>query len=181
MERARAYLSGMDPAIAALFPDHFVDSELGEIPAGWEVSKIGCEVDIMGGATPSTKVPSFWDEGRQYWATPKDLAKLSSPVLLETERKITDAGLNTISSGRLPIGTVLLSSRAPIGYLAIAEVPIAVNQGFIAMVCEKRLPNVYVFSGAWKILNTSGAYPAVRRLQRSTKGPSGLCPLPFLR
>jgi type I restriction enzyme S subunit len=55
------------------------------------------------------------------------------PVLLDTERKITDAGLGQVSSGLLPKGTVLLSSRAPIGYLAIAEVPVAVNQGFIAM------------------------------------------------
>ena len=139
-----AYLDRMDPEIAALFPDRFVNSELGEIPAGWEVSEIGDEVDTMGGATPSTKEPAFWDEGKQYWATPKDLAKLSSPVLLETERKITDAGVKKISSGLLPIGTVLLSSRAPIGYLAIAEVPTAANQGFIAMVCKKRLPNVYV-------------------------------------
>ncbi len=144
VDRARVYLGSMDPEIAALFPDRFVDSELGEIPAGWEISKIGDEVNAMGGATPSTKEPAFWDEGKQYWATPKDLAKLPSPVLLETERKITDAGVKKISSGLLPIGTVLLSSRAPIGYLAIAEVPTAVNQGFIAIVCKKRLPNVYV-------------------------------------
>ncbi len=54
------------------------------------------------------------------------------------------AGLKKISSGLLPIGTLLMSSRAPIGYLAISEVPTAVNQGFIAMVCEKRIPNVFV-------------------------------------
>ena len=142
--RARAYLDRMDPEIVALFPDRFVDSELGEIPAGWEVSEIGKEVDTLGGATPSTKESAFWDKGKQYWATPKDLAKLSSPVLLGTERKITDAGVKKISSGLLPIGAVLLSSRAPIGYLAIAEMPTAVNQGFIAMVCKKRLPNIYV-------------------------------------
>ena len=144
VDRARAYLDSMAPEIAALFPDRFIDSELGEIPAGWEVSEIGKEVYATGGATPSTKESAFWDEGDRYWATPKDLAKLSSPVLLETERKITDAGVKKISSGLLPIGTVLLSSRAPIGYTAIAEVPTAVNQGFIAMVCKRRLPNLYV-------------------------------------
>jgi type I restriction enzyme S subunit len=65
-------------------------------------------------------------------------------VLLNTERKITELGLEQIGSGSLPVGTVLLSSRAPIGYMAIAEVPVAVNQGFIAMICNGSLPNHYV-------------------------------------
>jgi type I restriction enzyme S subunit len=54
-------------------------------------------------------------------------------VLLGTERRITEAGLQQIGSGLLPAGTLLLSSRAPIGYLAIAQIPVAINQGFIAM------------------------------------------------
>ena len=136
--------SGLPQPFADLFPASLVHSELGDIPEGWEVSQIGKEVDAVGGATPSTKESAYWDGGNCHWVTPKDLSKLSSPVLLETERKITDAGVGKIGSGLLPVGTVLLSSRAPIGYLAISEVPTAVNQGFIAMVCEKRVPNVYV-------------------------------------
>ena len=76
--------------------------------------------------------------------TPKDMSSLTSPVILDTSRCITDAGVDKISSGRLPIGTVILSSRAPIGYIAIAEVPVSVNQGIIAMVCNRDLPNYYV-------------------------------------
>lgn len=127
-----------------LFPERLVDSELGEIPEGWRYSTIGEEVTVCGGSTPSTKEPDFWNDGYHCWATPKDLSGLKFPVLLDTSRKITDAGLAKISSGLLPVGTVLLSSRAPIGYLAIAEVPIAINQGFIAMKCDGILPNVYV-------------------------------------
>ena len=144
----RAKMEGRDPAlpkhIADLFPDLFVDSELGEIPEGWEVSTIGQEVDVVGGSTPSTKDPSFWN-GAINWATPKDLSSLASPVLVETSRRISEKGLGKISSGLLPRGTVLLSSRAPIGYLAIADVPIAINQGFIAMKCRKRLSAAYVW------------------------------------
>ena len=144
----RAKMEGCDTGLprhlSDLFPNRLVDSEMGEIPEGWEVSEIGKEVNAVGGSTPSTKEPSYWYQGQHYWATPKDLSKLWSPVLLDTSRKITDAGLQKISSGPLPVGTVLLSSRAPIGYLAIAEVPTAVNQGFIAMRCEQRLPSLYV-------------------------------------
>ncbi len=144
VERARAYLDRMDPNIAALFPDRFVDSELGPIPEGWDVSAIGKEVAVVGGSTPSTKDRSLWG-GTINWATPKDLSTLSAPVLLETARQINESGLSKISSGLLPRGSVLLSSRAPIGYLAITEIPVAVNQGFIAMRCESRLSSVFVW------------------------------------
>ncbi len=127
----RAKMEGRAPYLPPetwdLFPDRLVDSELGEIPEGWEVSEIGAEVDVVGGGTPSTKDPTYWNGGRHCWATPKDLSKLASTALLGTDRKITDAGVQQISSGLLPRGTVLLSSRAPIGYLAITEVPTAVN------------------------------------------------------
>jgi type I restriction enzyme S subunit len=121
-----------------------VDSELGEIPKGWEVKTIGDVVTVKGGTTPSTKKQECWDNGTIHWCTPKDLSNLGSPVLLDTERKITNKGLATISSGLLPTGTVLLSSRAPIGYLAISEVPVSINQGFIAILCDKEVSNYYI-------------------------------------
>jgi type I restriction enzyme S subunit len=142
----RAKAEGREPYLAPelweLFPDVFDDEDK---PEGWELSEIGKEVRAVGGATPSTNLPIFWETGEHNWSTPKDLSKLKSPVLLFTERKISNIGLEKISSGLLPVGTVLLSSRAPIGYLAIAETPTAVNQGFIAMVCDKRLTNLFVF------------------------------------
>ena len=137
-------LPGLPAHLYNLFPDRLAESELGEIPEGWRHSTIGEEVTVCGGSTPSTKEPEFWEGGQHCWATPKDLSALKFPVLLDTDRKITDAGLAKISSGLLPVGTVLLSSRAPIGYLAIAEIPTAINQGFIAMKCDSALPNVFV-------------------------------------
>lgn len=74
--------------------------------------------------------------------------------MLDTARKVTEAGLKRISSGLLPSGTVLLSSRAPVGYLAIAEVPTAVNQGFIAMKCDDVLPNLYVLFWCYENMDT---------------------------
>ncbi len=124
---------GLTPELLALFSDSFEDSELGEIPQGWLISTIGTLANVTGGSTPNTKEPKYWESGIHHWATPKDLSRLSSPVLLGTERKVSDEGLAQIGSGLLEPGAVLLSSRAPIGYRAINEVPVAVNQGFIAM------------------------------------------------
>lgn len=135
---------GLKPEIAALFPDSFEDSELGEIPKGWRVRPIGEVVQVLGGGTPSTKESAFWEDGIHPFCTPKDMASLTDSVLLQTERHLTDEGLANVSSGQLPIGAVLLSSRAPIGYLAIAETPFSINQGIIAMVCDDDLPNLYV-------------------------------------
>jgi type I restriction enzyme S subunit len=144
----RAKAEGQDPGlskkIADLFPDSFQDSELGEIPKGWEIKAIGDLAEVVGGSTPSTKEPTYWNGGVHNWATPKDLSGLSIPVLLDTERCITDAGLSQISSGLLSVGTVLLSSRAPIGYLAIAEIPVAINQGFIAMKPKSHVSNLFL-------------------------------------
>jgi len=134
----------LNQEILDLFPDSFQDSDLGEIPKGWEIKTIGEAVRCVGGSTPSTKNVAFWNGGTNPFVTPKDMSSLTSPIILDTARHITDAGVDKISSGRLPAGTVLLSSMAPIGYLAITEVPLSVNQGIIAMICDKALPNYHV-------------------------------------
>jgi len=144
--KAEGRPTNLPPEVDALFPGSLSDSGLGAIPDGWRIGSIAELADIGGGSTPSTKSPEFWD-GDHAWATPKDLSKLSHPVLLQTERRITDAGLRSISSGLYPAGTVLMSSRAPIGYLAISEIPLAVNQGFIAL--RPKIENGSVFLLNW--------------------------------
>ena len=137
-------LPGLPAHLYDHFPDRLVDSELGEVPEGWEVKELGEVVKVVGGTTPSTRVIEYWEGGTHCWVTPKDLSNLSSPVLSDTARKITNAGLNKISSGLLQPGTVLLSSRAPIGYLAISEKPVAINQGFIAMPPGEGISNLFM-------------------------------------
>ncbi|EIA1589153.1 restriction endonuclease subunit S [Vibrio parahaemolyticus] len=133
---------GMDAATASLFPEK-LDSET-DIPEGWRLSEIGDEVAVVGGGTPSKKNDDFWVDGHIHWTSPKDLSGVQDKVLLDTASKLTEAGLKKVSSGLLPVDTVLLSSRAPVGYLALAKVPLAVNQGYIAMKCEKVLPPEFV-------------------------------------
>ncbi|MFA0356843.1 restriction endonuclease subunit S [Vibrio breoganii] len=133
---------GMDAVTASLFPEKLV-SDTG-LPEGWKLSEIGDEVAVVGGGTPSKKNDDFWVGGDIHWTSPKDLSGVKDKVLLDTASKLTEAGLKKVSSGLLPVDTVLLSSRAPVGYLALAKVPLAVNQGYIAMKCKKALPPEFV-------------------------------------
>ena len=160
-------------------PTRFVDSEIGPVPDGWEVAAIGDVVTTKGGGTPSTKEPEYWDGGEHCWATPKDMSRLSHPVLLDTERHITDAGVNVISSGILPAGTVLMSSRAPVGYLAIAGVPTAINQGFIAMVCDGPLPPTYVLNWAFTSMDAIRARASGTTFPEISK--TNFRPMPVVR
>ncbi|WP_270804813.1 restriction endonuclease subunit S [Aeromonas sp. QDB66] len=111
----------------------------GWVPQGWYTSTIGDEFIVKGGSTPSTANSDFWEGGDIHWTSPKDLSGNPDKVLLTTERKITSAGLDKITSGLLPPETVLMSSRAPVGYLAITKIPTAINQGYIAITKTKRL------------------------------------------
>lgn len=136
---------GMDADTAALFPDSFEESELGLVPKGWRVLPLGEAVESVGGGTPNTKETTFWEPAEFAWTTPKDLSGLQSPVLLKTERSLSAKGVSSVSSGLLPKGTLLMSSRAPIGYLAIAQIPLAINQGYIAMLPTSQLPPLYMY------------------------------------
>jgi type I restriction enzyme, S subunit len=122
-----------------------VESELGMIPKGWKVDEIGNHITLKGGTTPSTNVNEYWN-GNIHWTSPRDLSNSNSPFILNTEKRITEAGLAQIGSGLLPIGSVLLSSRAPIGYLVITAIPVAINQGYIGIICDKLLSNYFILN-----------------------------------
>ncbi|EOX3822435.1 restriction endonuclease subunit S [Enterobacter quasiroggenkampii] len=131
-------------AIRGLFPAKFEETELGWIPKGWKTSTAGEELIVKGGSTPSTSNEDFWVNGTIHWTSPKDLTGNDNKILLDTNKKITELGLKKISSGLLPTNTVLMSSRAPIGYLALAKTPMAINQGYIAIPTSKNLSSEYV-------------------------------------
>ena len=99
----------------------------------WPTSTIGAVCEVVSGATPKTGNPSFWD-GDIHWVTPKDLSVLQQKLLEDTPRKITKKGLQSCSARILPPQSVLFSSRAPIGLVAINSIPVCTNQGFKSMV-----------------------------------------------
>ena len=104
----------------------------------WPSVKLGECVEIVSGATPSTSVKENWD-GDIFWATPKDLSGLNNKNISATDRCITKKGLNSCSARILPKNSVLFSSRAPIGLVAINTVPMATNQGFKSFIPK---PNI---------------------------------------
>jgi len=123
-----------------LFRQWFIE----EADEGWEEGRLNDVLTVKGGTTPSTKNPDYWD-GDIYWTSPRDITTLNSIYLFDTERKITEAGLKKISSGLLPKGTLLMSSRAPVGVLAFSEVPIAINQGYIAILDDKGISKEFLY------------------------------------
>ena len=99
----------------------------------WKPHKLSEIGSVVGGATPSTTVDAYYN-GEIPWLTPKDLSDFHERYIERGERNITKSGLNSCSAQLLPAGSVLFSSRAPIGYVAIAKNPIATNQGFKSII-----------------------------------------------
>ena len=110
----------------------------------WKEGKLGDILSVKGGTTPSTNEPRFWN-GNIAWTSPRDVTTLNGMYLFKTERTITEEGLAKISSGLLPAGTLLMSSRAPVGVLAFVEIPVAINQGYIAIIDDKGYPKEFIY------------------------------------
>ena len=112
----------------------FVESELGMIPQGWRVGTLEEIGDVIGGSTPSKAKPEYYTEDGIAWLTPKDLSVSNAKFTDRGEIDITQEGYNSCSTKLMPKGTVLFSSRAPIGYITIAKNDICTNQGFKSVV-----------------------------------------------
>lgn len=109
---------------------------------GWEIKRLGEVCEIVSGSTPKTGEPSYWD-GEHYWVTPAELD--GAKYISSTSRTITDTGVKSAHLQLLPSGTVLLSSRAPIGKVAITTAPMYCNQGFKNLVCSVELHNGFAY------------------------------------
>ena len=106
----------------------------------WTITKLSNVAKIVGGGTPSTVIASYWD-GVIPWITPKDLSGYKDMYISSGRRNISDLGLKESSTKIVPKGTVLFTSRAPIGYMAIASQPVCTNQGFKSLVLNESNDN----------------------------------------
>ena len=116
----------------------FKDTEIGRIPKEWEVVRICNLFNVETGTTPSTKEKEYWENGRINWFTPIDLSKLGGKIFLgNSERKITDRALKETNLTIMPKGSILISTRAPVGYVALLKEEGTFNQGCKGLIPKK--------------------------------------------
>ena len=114
--------------------------------------------DIFGGGTPSRAESSYFG-GDILWATPTDVTALDDLYIKRTKETLTHDGLSESSAKLLPAGTVLLTSRATIGFTAVSKVPISTNQGFVNFVCGPKLQPEYLASLSSKLAGETLSLP----------------------
>ena len=131
-ELPAAYLRAVFPA-----PDQ-------PLPDGWRWVKLGEVCEIVSGTTPKSGTPEYWN-GEIVWITPTDLGKLRHRYITDSERRISKAGFDSCNLTMLPVGSVVLSSRAPIGHLGIVTVPLCTNQGCKTFVPGDALESEFLY------------------------------------
>ena len=122
----------------------YKQTELGLIPSDWEVVALGDICSIKTGGTPSTNEISFWN-GDINWCTPTDITSLNNKYLSRTNKKISELGLQNSAAELLPIGTILMTSRATIGECAITSELMTTNQGFKNFICGTKINNEFLY------------------------------------
>ncbi len=127
---SHAVTKGLDPTVP--MKDSGVEW-LGAIPAHWEVKRLKRLFRVINGSTPASGDPAFW-AGEIPWVTPEDLGDLKDRTITSTRRNITEAGYRSCGTTLVPAGSLVLSTRAPIGHLAIAGVNLCTNQGCRSLV-----------------------------------------------
>jgi type I restriction enzyme S subunit len=117
-----------------------------EIPEGWEKGSLSSLGDIIGGSTPPREIEEYFTTNGTAWITPKDLSlNAGNKFIAKGELDVSDKGIKTASLNIMPKGTILLSSRAPVGYLAISREDVTINQGFKSFVPNKGFSTEFVY------------------------------------
>jgi type I restriction enzyme S subunit len=178
--KRREALAKLDTLTQSIFLDTFGDPATN--PKGWPVHKIEEVAEIVSGATPRTDNGSYWD-GDVNWVTPKELSGLEGMYIGATERRITRQGLESCAASILPPGSVLFSSRAPIGHTAVCTAPMATNQGFKSFVPRAKVlePHFLLF---WLRLRRSfleglGTGATFKEVSKAVVARIDLCVPPF--
>jgi len=143
---------------------------IGEIPEEWEVTPLKRVFKIVNGGTPSSSEENYWN-GEIVWITPNDLSKLTEVYIKDSERKITEDGLCNCSAKKVPMNSIIISTRAPIGYVAIAGVDLCTNQGCKSLVSTKVINHEYFYYWIYSIsfyLNALGQGTTFMELSNSS-------------
>ena len=153
-------LPGLPAEHYDLFPDRLVDSELGQIPEGWGVGVLDDVIELLSGGTPKTSESGYWG-GEIHWYTAKDAPSGSNVFALDTERTITQLGVNNSATQILPVGTTVITARGTVGKLAFLGIPMAMNQTCYGIRGAHGYPDLFTY---WTVRT------AVDELQARTHG-----------
>jgi type I restriction enzyme S subunit len=132
------------------FPGYKKAKFVKGIPKDWSIQKVGNTFEILGGGTPSTEKPEYWD-GDVNWYTPTDITGASGMFLQESSNKITEKGLKESSAKLFPSYSIMMTSRATIGAVGINITPGCTNQGFITCLPNKKVPFTFLYF--WIVFN----------------------------
>ena len=149
----RAGDEGCVGAFDALFPDSFQDSELGEIPRGWEVLPFADTIKIFGGGTPKTSISEYWD-GDIPWYAVGDAPDMNDVYVIDTAKKITKLGVEKSSTQILPVETIIISARGTVGKLALTGVPMAMNQTCYGLQGKIKNTNYFTYFSTQNLIET---------------------------
>ena len=125
------------------FPEHEKVEMVNGLPKGWKIKKVSNVCETMGGGTPTTTNPAYWG-GDIKWVTPSDITSKNSLALLKVKGRITEEGLKKSSAKLLPPYTILMTSRASIGFFGICPDSVCTNQGFISIIPNKETFRMYL-------------------------------------
>jgi type I restriction enzyme, S subunit len=167
LQNKKQQLTEYDQLIKSRFVEMFEYIDLSKNLKNW--IKLGEVSEIVTGTTPSTNQEVNWG-GHHLWITPSELDD-NSFYVYNTERKLTDVGLRSKSLTVMPINTVLLSTRAPIGKTAIVGTPMSCNQGFKNFICKDNLNPIYLFTLLKynkEYLNSIGSGTTFKEISKST-------------
>lgn len=166
IEFRREQLAQLDLIIKSRFNELFGDTNLSRSCKDWvAISEIGT---VIGGATPKTDMEEYWN-GEYRWISPAEISN-ETTYIFDSVRKITKAGVDSCSLKQLPIGTVVLSSRAPIGKVAIAGNTFYCNQGFKNVVCGNNVLPIFLYTllkGNTEYLNSLGRGATFKEISKS--------------
>jgi type I restriction enzyme, S subunit len=137
-------LPGMPADMWDLWPSEFEESNIGEIPKGWEVAGLLHIASLLSGGTPSTEVPSYWDGGIP-WVSGKDVSGAKSGFILGTERNVSEEGIAKSATKRLPARTVVITARGTVGALAILASPMCISQTNYGLKAEVGVGDDFLF------------------------------------
>lgn len=135
---------GMDAETAELFPDSFIETELGPVPEGWRIVPFPDLVEILSGGTPKTSMTEYWD-GSIAWVSAKDVKAAKELFILETERQITELGLRKSSAKMLPKKTTIVTARGSVGNYCLLGREMSMNQTNYGLRGKKGVGDFFTF------------------------------------